>query len=172
MTRALIATIVALALLSGLVGWQLAESRGDVARLDAAVHAGKLRELAALARLDSLAGVQKGHDRVFTRLLTRWDTVKAGTDTLLRAETVTVTRDVLRTVLVTADSTVQACVLGRATCEQRVQAQADRAEALAGQRDALAGQLAAVRRRGLWEQLGTGAAGFGACTLLNAVRGK
>ena len=160
MTRALLAAVVGLALLAGLVGWQLADARGALATAEAAVNAGHLREIAAVMRLDSLATAQRGRDRTTTRLLTRWDTVKAGVDTLLQTDTVTVTRDVLKTVLVTADSAVQACVLGRVTCEARVSAATERGDALAAQRDALTAALVATRRRGWWEKVG--AVGVGA----------
>jgi len=52
--------------------------------------------------------------------LTRWDTVKAGIDTL--HDTTTVTVEVVREVVRTADSTVNACRVVVATCEKRAEA--------------------------------------------------
>jgi len=55
-----------------------------------------------------------------TRALTRWDTVRAGVDTLTMRDTVAVPVEVVRWVVASADSAVSACRSVVQTCEQRV----------------------------------------------------
>jgi hypothetical protein len=98
-----------------------------------------------------------------TRALTRWDTVRAGVDTI--TDTVAVPVEVVRWVVASADSAVSACRSVVQTCEQRV---AVRDSLLDVQRRQLA--IMAKQRPGFVKRWGERAAWLAAGVVLGATR--
>lgn len=137
--------------IAGLTGWRLAETTAELDRAERAVAAGVVREQRAVYVADSLRGQYRADTVRLRSWRTRWDTVRAGIDTL--HDTVTVPVEVVREVVAVADSTVKACTMALRTCERRIAAAESVTVAVRVQRDAWQSALTATERRGRWEKL-------------------
>ena len=122
MTRALLAVVGVLALLSGLVGWRLGDERARADQLEQQLAAQKVLEAQLQARADTLERrfrVDTGHLRV---AVAHWNTAKARLDTAWLHDTVPVPVEVVHAIVAAADTTIHACTIALGTCTQRVAA--------------------------------------------------
>lgn len=115
----LAAVLASLAVTSGMVGAYNHFQR-EIGKRDILTAQAKVGELAARRELDSLTKAQKPQTAAAVRTLVKWDTVKAGIDTTWLRDTVPVPVEVVRTIVVSADTGIKSCTMARLTCEERV----------------------------------------------------
>lgn len=107
---------VLLAAVGGYLGWRHSVQVEAVAAYAVKDDVTVIKRLAKSA--DSLSAIYRVDTVRFTKTLSKWDTLKAGTDTLWQHDSIAV--EVVKTIVVQADSTIKACQVVVSDCEAMV----------------------------------------------------